>query len=111
MKYPHSVAYCPCIEHGIKTGMWSHQQVQKKATECGYFNIYRYDPRLKEEGKNPLQIDFKEPDFTKFKDFVLNETRFNQLPRLNPEKADELLDLSVKYAKQRFDKLVKESQD
>ncbi len=105
------IAYCPCIEHGIKTGMWSHQQVQKKATECGYFNIYRYDPRLKEEGKNPLQLDFKEPNFDKFKDFVLNETRFNQLPRLNPEKAEELLDLSAKYAKQRFDKLVKESQD
>jgi len=105
------IAYCPCIEHGIKSGMLSHQQVQKKATECGYFNIYRYDPRLKKEGKNPLQLDFKEPDFSKFKEFVLNETRFNQLPKLNPTKADELLDLSVEYAKNRFEKLVKESQD
>ena len=105
------IAYCPCIEHGIRSGMYSHQQVQKKATECGYFNIYRFDPRLKQEGKNPLQIDFKEPDFTKFKDFVLNETRYAQLPRVNPNKADELLDLSVKYAKDRFEKLVKESQE
>ena len=105
------IAYCPCIEHGIRSGMLSHQQVQKKATECGYFNIYRYDPRLKQEGKNPLQLDFKEPDFTKFKDFVLNETRFASLAKINPENADHLLDLSIDYAKQRFDKLVKESQD
>ena len=105
------IAYSPCIEHGIKGGMSTHQQVQKRATECGYFNIYRYDPRLKQEGKNPLQLDFKEPDFSKFQDFVLNETRFAQLPRLNPEKAKELLELSTEYAKQRFEKLVKESQD
>lgn len=104
------IAYSPCIEHGIKGGMSTHQQVQKRATECGYFNIYRYDPRLKQEGKNPLQLDFKEPDFTKFQDFVLNETRFAQLPRINPEKAKELLELSTEYAKQRFEKLVKESQ-
>jgi pyruvate-ferredoxin/flavodoxin oxidoreductase len=105
------IAYCPCIEHGIRSGMLSHQQVQKKATECGYFNIYRYDPRLKEEGKNPLQLDFKEPDFTKFKEFVLNETRFASLSKINPDNADALLDLSIKYAQNRFEKLDKASKE
>ena len=105
------IAYCPCIEHGIRSGMLSHQQVQKKATECGYFNIYRFDPRLKEEGKNPLQLDFKEPDFTKFKEFVLNETRFASLSKINPDNADALLDLSIKYAQNRFEKLDKASKE
>ena len=65
----------------------NHQIAQKEATESGYFNLFRYDPRLEAEGKNPLQLDFKEPDFDKFKNFLLSQTRYNRLPFANPEEA------------------------
>ncbi|MDD4584695.1 MAG: pyruvate:ferredoxin (flavodoxin) oxidoreductase, partial [Bacilli bacterium] len=99
------VAYSPCIEHGIKGGLMNHQQTEKKAVECGYFPIYRYDPRLEDDGKNPLVIDCAEPNFEKFKDFVATEIRFSQLPIINPEHAEELIDLSRKYAEKRYNRL------
>ena len=52
------IAYAPCKEHGIKGGLANHQAEQKRAIDCGYFNLLRYDPRLEEQGKNPLQIRF-----------------------------------------------------
>ena len=97
------IAYSPCAEHGIKAGLQNHQNVQRKAVECGYFPIYRYDPRKEQ----PLQIDCKEPDFSKFKDFVLSETRFAQLPVVNPKNAEELLEKSKEYAQARFERLKK----
>ena len=96
------IAYSPCIEHGIKTGMSSHQEVQRKAVNCGYFPIYRYDPRK----EKPLQMDCKEPNYDAFREFVLNETRFSQLPTVNPENADELLEMSKNYAKGRYESLM-----
>ncbi len=84
------IAYSPCMEHGIKGGLANHQAQQRAAIECGYFNLLRYDPRLEAEGKNPLQIDSKAPDFTKFQDFLMTENRFNQLSKVNPEHAEEL---------------------
>jgi len=99
------IAYSPCIEHGIKGGLMNHQQTEKKAVECGYFPIYRYDPRLEDDGKNPLVIDCAEPNFKKFKDFVATEIRFSQLPIINPEHAEELIDLSRKYAEKRYNRL------
>ena len=99
------VAYSPCIEHGIKGGLMNHQASEKKAVECGYWPIYRYDPRLEDQGKNPLQIDCAEPDFSKFRDFVLSEIRFNQLPIVNPQHADSLLEDSRKYAEARYRRL------
>ncbi len=101
------IAYSPCIEHGIKGGLMNHQEAQKEATECGYFNLFRYDPRLERQGKNPLQLDFKQPDFSRFKNFLLSETRYNRLPFANPEEADELLELSKEYAIKRFERLKK----
>ena len=101
------IAYSPCIEHGIKGGLMNHQETQKAATESGYFNLFRYDPRLEEQGKNPLQLDFKEPDFDKFKNFLLSETRYNRLPFANPEEADVLLEAAKKYAIKRFERLKK----
>ena len=101
------IAYSPCIEHGIKGGLMNHQETQKAATESGYFNLFRYDPRLEEQGKNPLQLDFKEPDFDKFKNFLLSETRYNRLPFANPEEAEALLEASKKYAMKRFERLKK----
>lgn len=101
------IAYSPCIEHGIKGGLMNHQLTQKKAVECGYFPIFRRDPRLVAEGKNPLVIDFAEPDFGKFKDFILAENRFAQLPKINPLHADQLLEDSKAHAIVRFERLKK----
>ncbi len=95
------IAYAPCNEHGIKGGLSNHQQQQKKAIACGYFNLVRFDPRLEAQGKNPLQIDSKEPDYSKFKDFLLSENRFAQLSKVNPEHADELMDKCLSDAKKR----------
>ncbi|MDY4788135.1 MAG: pyruvate:ferredoxin (flavodoxin) oxidoreductase [Bacilli bacterium] len=105
------IAYAPCAEHGIKGGLSNHQLTQKAAVECGYTAIYRYDPRLKAAGKNPLTIDYKTPDFNKFRDFVLSELRFNQLPIVNKEHAEELLEQSRKHAEARFARLTKLAQD
>jgi len=97
------LAYSPCIEHGIKGGLANHQATQKKAVECGYWTLYRFNPALEQ----PLSIDSKEPDFTKFRDFIMNETRFNQLPNTNPEFAEELLAKTESDAKKRYNRLAK----
>ena len=95
------IAYSPCMEHGIKGGLGNHQAQQKSAVACGYFNLLRYDPRLEAQGKNPLQLDSKEPDFSQFKDFLLSENRFAQLAKINPEHAEQLMDKCQKDAKRR----------
>ena len=99
------IAYSPCMEHGIKGGLANHQLQQKHAVACGYFNLLRYDPRLEEEGKNPLQVDSKTPDFEKFQDFLLSENRFAQLLNINPENAKELMDKCEADAKKRRKRL------
>jgi len=104
------IAYCRCIDHGIKGGLMNHQITQKKAVECGYFNIFRYDPRLEEEGKNPLQIDAKPANFDLFKDFLASETRFSQLSRINPENMDRLFEKAQSDAEKRYKRLIKLSQ-
>jgi pyruvate-ferredoxin/flavodoxin oxidoreductase len=101
------IAYSPCIEHGIKGGLMNHQITQKKATECGYFPIFRYDPRLEQEGKNPLQLDGKAPNFDLFKDFLAGETRFSQLSRVNPTQMEELFAEAQKDAEKRYSRLAK----
>ena len=62
------IAYAPCINHGLKASMGKSQAEEKKAVECGYWQLYRYNPALEEEGKNPFQLDSKEPDYSKFRD-------------------------------------------
>jgi pyruvate-ferredoxin/flavodoxin oxidoreductase len=98
------LAYSPCIEHGIKGGLANHQVQQKKAVESGYWTLYRYNPLNTEK---PLTIDSKEPDFSKFREFVMNETRFNQLPFVNADQAEFLLQKSEEDAKKRYTRLVK----
>ncbi|MEG0364589.1 MAG: pyruvate:ferredoxin (flavodoxin) oxidoreductase, partial [Erysipelotrichales bacterium] len=105
------IAYSPCIEHGIKGGLMNHQITQKKAVECGYFNIFRYDPRLEEEGKNPLQIDAKAANFDLFKDFLSSETRFSQLTNINPENMDRLFEKAQNDAMKRYRRLTKLAED
>ncbi len=83
------IAYAPCINHGIKAGMGKTQNEEKLAVESGYWPLYRYDPRLADEGKNPFQLDYKEPDGT-LHDFIMGEVRYNSLTRSFPEEAKRL---------------------
>ena len=101
------ICYAPCANHGIKGGLVNSMKVEKNAVECGYFPIFRYDPRLAKDGKNPMQLDCKEPDFEKFNDFVMGETRYSQLPKVNPEHAAELLEKSKNCAKARWNQFKK----
>lgn len=81
------IAYSPCISHGIKRGMGNSQQEMKAATECGYWPIFRYNPLLEKEGKNPLQIDSKEPQWDKYDDYLMGEVRYATLTKSHPERA------------------------
>ena len=101
------ICYAPCAHHGIKGGLTNSMKQERMAVECGYFPIFRYDPRKVEAGEPGLTIDMKEPDYSKFRDFVMTETRFSQLPRVNPEHAEELLTKSEKYARDRFERIKK----
>ncbi len=92
------ICYSPCIEQGIKGGMCESTNEQKLAVECGYVTLMRYNP-IDEK----LYIDSREPDFSKYKDFLMNEIRYKSLVTKNPELAKELLSLNIKYAKKRYD--------
>lgn len=96
------IAYSPCIEHGIKGGLSNHQIVQKQAVACGYLTLYRFDPRNEEK---PLTIDSKEPNFDLFHDFLMNETRYNQLQKIRPD-AEALLAQTKKDAQRRYKRLI-----
>ena len=84
------IAYSPCINHGIRNGMGATQRQEKLAVEAGYWHSYRFDPRLEAEGKNPFQLDSKEPDWSKFQDFLKSEVRYTSLQKSFPEQSDEL---------------------
>ncbi len=101
------LCYCPCLEQHIAAGLVNSIAEEKKAVACGYFTTFRYDPRLVAAGKPGLQIDCPEPDFTKFRDFLMLETRFSQLPIVNPEHAEELLAKCQKYAQDRWNAIKK----
>jgi len=97
------ICYAPCINHGLKAGMGKTQNEEKLAVESGYWPLYRYDPRLKEEGKNPFQLDYKEPNGT-LHDFIMGEVRYNSLTRTFPDEAKRLHkkleeDVNEKYKK------------
>ncbi|SFK32428.1 pyruvate:ferredoxin (flavodoxin) oxidoreductase [Proteiniphilum acetatigenes] len=96
------IAYSPCISHGLRRGMGHAQSEQKAAVECGYWHLWRYDPRLEEEGKNPFQLDSKEPDWSRFKDFLLGEVRYTQLMKSFPREADELFAAAKENAQWRY---------
>ncbi|MBQ8002490.1 MAG: pyruvate:ferredoxin (flavodoxin) oxidoreductase [Clostridia bacterium] len=100
------IAYAPCINHGIKGGMTAAQAEEKRAVEAGYWHLFRYDPRLEVEGKNPFQLDSKEPKAS-YEEFIMNEVRYSSLARSNPERAKELFAFAEKTAKEKYAKLVK----
>ncbi len=96
------IAYAPCINHGLKAGMGLSQKEEKLAVECGYWHLYRYNPALEGTEKNPFSLDSKEPDWTKFQDFLKGEVRFASLYKLFPERAEELLQKTEEFAKVRY---------
>ncbi len=96
------IAYAPCINHGLKAGMGLSQREEKLAVECGYWQLYRYNPALEGTDQNPFSLDSKEPDWSKFQDFLKGEVRFASLYKLFPDKAEELLGLTEEFAKVRY---------
>ena len=96
------IAYAPCINHGLKAGMGHSQLEEKKAVECGYWHLYRYNPALEAAGKNPFTLDSKEPDWSLFQDFLKGEVRYASLMKSFPENAAELFAKTEEFAKWRY---------
>jgi pyruvate-ferredoxin/flavodoxin oxidoreductase len=96
------IAYSPCINHGLRNGMGMSQNEIKLAVECGYWSLFRYNPLLEEEGKNPFVLDSKEPDWSKFQDFLKGEVRYTSLMKAFPEEAKELFVAAETNAKWRY---------
>lgn len=96
------IAYSPCISHGLKAGMGQANDEQKRAVECGYWQLYRYNPDLEAQGQNPMTLDSKEPDWTKFQDFLKGEVRYTALLKQFPAEADELFKAAEENAKWRY---------
>ena len=95
------IAYAPCINHGIKGGMKGAQTEEKRAVQAGYWHLFRFDPRLEEQGKNPFQLDSKEPT-ADYKEFITSEVRYNRLSRTNPERAERLFNKAADDAKKKY---------
>jgi pyruvate-ferredoxin/flavodoxin oxidoreductase len=100
------IAYAPCINHGIKGGMATAQTEEKNAVASGYWNMFRFDPRLAQEGKNPFMLDSKAPT-TSYQDFIKNEVRYSALTRQNPQRAEELFAKAEKNSVEKYAHLQK----
>ena len=96
------IAYAPCINHGIKGGMTRTQTVGKEAVACGYWHLWHYNPELAEQGKNPFVLDSKEPDWSKFREFLMKEVRYTSLLKTFPAEAEELFEAAEENAKWRY---------
>ncbi|MEA4987596.1 MAG: pyruvate:ferredoxin (flavodoxin) oxidoreductase [Anaerovorax sp.] len=96
------ICYAPCINHGMKKGMGKTQENTKDAVNCGYWQLYRFNPTLKEEGKNPFTLDSKEPKES-FRDFIMDQVRYNSLAKEFPDIAEELFELAEQNAMERLE--------
>jgi pyruvate-ferredoxin/flavodoxin oxidoreductase len=96
------IAYAPCINHGLRIGMGKSQAEEKHAVEAGYWSLYRYNPTLQDEGKNPFMLDSKAPDWSKFQEFLNGEVRYTSLKKAFPEQAAELFAAAEVNAKWRY---------
>jgi pyruvate-ferredoxin/flavodoxin oxidoreductase len=96
------IAYAPCINHGLRAGMGKTQQQEKDAVVAGYWHLYRYNPLLENEGKNPFTLDSKEPDWSKFQDFLHSEVRYTSLIKSFPGEAEVLFKAAEENAKWRY---------
>ena len=101
------IAYSPCINHGLKAGMGHSQEEERLAVECGYWHLWRYNPMLEEEGKNPFTLDSKEPDWSKFADFLKGEVRFASVMKAFPDVAKELFDAAEANARWRYSNYIR----
>lgn len=107
------IAYAPCINHGLKAkgGMGKSQAEEAKAVECGYWHLWRYNPELAEQGKNPFTLDSKEPDWSKFHDFLLGEVRYLSVKKAYPNEAEELFAEAERMAKLRYKSYIRKSKE
>ena len=105
------IAYAPCINHGLKAkgGMGKSQAEEAKAVECGYWHLWRFNPELAEKGQNPFSLDSKEPDWSKFQDFLMGEVRYLSVKKAYPAEADELFAEAEKMAKKRYNSYVRQT--
>lgn len=111
------IAYAPCINHGIKgtkkmkRNMGTSQREEELAVACGYWHLWRYNPQLAEEGKNPFTLDSKEPKWEDFRDFLLGEVRYSSVAKAYPAEAEELFSAAERMAKLRYQTYVRKSQE
>ena len=105
------IAYAPCINHGLKAGMGKSQAEEANAVAAGYWNLWRYNPPLADEGKNPFTLDSKEPDWSKFHDFLLGEVRYLSVKKAYPNEAEELFKAAEEMAKLRYKSYVRKSKE
>ncbi len=111
------IAYAPCINHGIKgtkkmkRNMGTSQREEELAVACGYWHLWRYNPQLAEEGKNPFTLDSKEPKWEDFRDFLLGEVRYSSVAKAYPAEAEELFSAAERMAKLRYQTYVRKTQE
>ena len=111
------IAYAPCINHGIKgtkngkRSMGTSQREEALAVECGYWHLWRYNPELANEGKNPFQLDSKAPKWENFRDFLMGEVRYSSVAKAYPNEAEELFTEAENMAKQRYLSYVRKSKE
>ena len=96
------IAYAPCINHGLKAGMGKSQQEEANAVACGYWHLWRYNPTLEEEGKNPFTLDSKEPNWDEFENFLKGEVRYASVLKQYPQEAEQLFAAAKDNAKWRY---------
>ena len=107
------IAYAPCINHGLKAkgGMGKSQAEEKRAVECGYWHLWRFNPALIEENKNPFSLDSKEPDWSKFHDFLMGEVRYLSVKKAYPNEAEELFAEAQRMAQIRYKSYVRKTKE
>ena len=100
------IAYATCISHGLKKGMGFSIRNMDEAVKAGYWHLYRFNPELKEQGKNPLSLDSKEPQGS-FRDFIMDQVRYSAIAKQFPEQAEELFQMAEEHARQKYADLKK----
>ena len=107
------IAYAPCINHGlkIKGGMGRSQAEEARAVDCGYWQLWRFNPELAKAGKNPFILDSKEPDWSKFQDYLMHEVRFMSVKKAFPNEADALFAATENMAKLRYASYIRKSKE
>ena len=105
------IAYAPCINHGLKAGVGHSQAEEQKAVACGYWHLWRYNPALEAEGKNPFSLDSKEPNWDAFDDFLKGEVRYASVMKQYPAEAAELFAAAKSNARWRYNNYVRLSKE